>query len=155
MAMQEAMEDCFLPCYIIYSIIYKKWCMCLSRTSTAFMEENHAAFILCWLQVPTKLAEWIGVANLAIIMGTCWEFHRKAMLIGGRWVSSMPIMPSLRTTWFLERLVTFKPLELFSGSVNYTMAKQRLAVTPLTFQSIDFGDETHTGRCRFHMLCII
>jgi hypothetical protein len=58
MAMQEAMEICFIPCYIIYYIIYNKWCICLNGTSTAFKEENYTAFILCWL--PTKLAEWIG-----------------------------------------------------------------------------------------------
>jgi hypothetical protein len=28
-----------------------------------------------------------------------------------------------------------KPLEPFSGSVNYTMANKRRAVTPLTFQA--------------------
>ncbi len=51
------------------------------------------------------------------------------MQTGGRCVSPVPIMPSLRTTWFLEQLVTFEPLEPFSGSVNYIMADQRRAIT--------------------------
>jgi hypothetical protein len=89
-------------------------------------------------------------------MGTCMEFRSRAMQTGGRWVSSVPIMPSLRTTWFLEQLVTFEPLEPFSGSVNYIMADQRRAITPLTFQSINFeGVAGHTCRHRYHMSCII
>jgi hypothetical protein len=44
---------------IIYTISYTiSGVFFLNGTSTAFKEENHTAFILCWL--PTKLAEWIG-----------------------------------------------------------------------------------------------
>jgi hypothetical protein len=58
MAMQKAMEVCFIPSYVIYHIMYNKWCICLNRTCTAFKDENHTAYILCSL--PTKLAEWLG-----------------------------------------------------------------------------------------------
>jgi hypothetical protein len=52
-------------------------------------------------------------------------------------------------------VLLLEPLEPFSGSVNYTMANKRQAVTTLTFQIIDFGGETSTGRHIFQMLCII
>jgi hypothetical protein len=116
-AMQEAMEICFIPCFITSYIIYNKWCICLNGTRTAFKEENHTAFILRWL--PTKLAEW-----------TYWEFQRGVMLIGGRWESSMPIMPSLRTAWFLERLVTLEPLEPFQLECELYNGKPKAGCYP-------------------------
>jgi hypothetical protein len=71
--------------------------------------------------------------------------EKMAMWTGGRWASSMP---SLTTTWFLEQLVTFEPLEPFSGSVNYTMADQMRTVTILTFQSIIFEGESRLNPYR-------
>jgi hypothetical protein len=55
MAMQEAMEVCFIPramlFYLPYHIIHMQyvaqWCQCIN--GTALEEENHTAFIFCWL----------------------------------------------------------------------------------------------------------
>jgi hypothetical protein len=132
-------------------------------------EEKHAAFILCWL--PTILAERIG-NNHGDLLGIPVTVlsHADQWQVGEHYYANYAICETVtvRTTWFMERMVTLEPLEPFSGSVNYTMASRRLAVTSITFQSIYFGSINHTIfqsiffgsinhtiRHRFHMKCII